>query len=228
MPDPRVALVSRHLQTWEGLPPLPGDRFPIDAVQRLWSELAGTPDADTIAHAVAAEMGQTSATVDHQVVRFFENHPGAPGGECLFEALRMTPERFPVGGENLLPGATAPDARLTLMRASLMWGAIPDDLIATYRNEVLTPGRATALLDLLWRRDKAWVEANLNAILFASPEAGPIAFTEAMRSGMPAERAFEWVMARCERIAGRWDLSLRFDVSDPVVRARLSEAIKTR
>ena len=182
------------------------------ALAATWDAPMTADEAARRSPEVAGALGRGSAGLDLAVVRFFTAHPGAPGGEVLYDALRLYPERF-----------VGVDARAGLFRAALGWGPIPADLLTLFREEVLTPGRAAAVLEPFWGRDRTWAEDNAAAILFANPEAGPIAFREAVRFGRPPEAALDWVLARCERVAGTWDFGAWFD--DPVLVARLNDRL---
>ena len=56
---------------------LRSDCFPLDWVLRVYSELAGSPYAEMLAHGVAACLTAAEPEVREQARIFFEAHPGA-------------------------------------------------------------------------------------------------------------------------------------------------------
>lgn len=229
MPSTLAAAAVRHLLTGEGLPTLAEDRLPLDAIQRAWSSVAGTPEADAIATGLAATVGTSSALVDHQVARFFENHPGAPGGQVLYDAVRARPAAFPRDVPCPLPESSH-DARQAWVRAALAWGPPPTDLLETIRAEVMAPGRAAPVIMALRARDGAWVDAHLNEILFASPDAAPRVFCELLYEGLEPEHALRWVLQRLPPDAtidpSAWRPFYKYAIPDAEGRARVDAALR--
>jgi hypothetical protein len=78
-----AGLVRENLLGDGGLGSLRGDCFPLDSIEPVHAELAGSPYADRLEHGVAACLTDPDPFVRAQALVFFQSHPCAAGAERL-------------------------------------------------------------------------------------------------------------------------------------------------
>jgi len=168
-----AALAREALLGGGGLGGLPNDVLPLDAVDRLHADLAGTPYADRLSRGIAASL-DAEPFVRYQALLFFEKHPQAAGAERIDDIVAGDRSLF----EGVVETTANADLGFGLLRAlgarALAADGRARDLA---RREALAAGRALGVIAFITRADPDWAEANAEAIVRGTPGAlGPLLF----------------------------------------------------
>lgn len=153
-----------------GLGSLGSDCFPLDAVERVYAELADSPYAERLEHGVAMCLTDPDPFVRAQALVFFHAHPYAVTDDRLRELLAGDRRLF-----RAVPSlaGTGPDLEWQLLDLLAYRVAEGDPwAVALACAEVLEPSRAEPLLGALVEAKPEWVLSHAEEIAQNTPTAG--------------------------------------------------------
>jgi hypothetical protein len=205
------------------------DRTWLDWIRDAHDACAASPRVrEALSRALGGWVGAGGETTS-LVARFFGDRQGIPGGEAVVEEALLRLERYPAGAPDPLEGGVAATLRCALLKAAAQWSEpLPDALRDVLRREVMTDDGARALLGPLWRRDRAWVEAHLDAILAAQPTGAHPAFIQMVLGGTPPAAALRTVLSKVTRAdVESLEYAVRRHVEDPAEAADLLAQIRS-
>lgn len=153
-----------------GLGSLRSDCLPLDAVERLYAELADSPYAERLEHGIAVCLTDPDPFVRAQALAFFHAHPYAVADERVRELLAGDRRLFrAVPG----PAGAGPDLEWQLLDLLAYRVAKGDPwAVAMACAEVLQPGRAEPLIGALVEAKPEWVLSHAEEIVQNTPAAG--------------------------------------------------------
>lgn len=153
-----------------GLGSLRSDRFPLDALERIYAELAGSPYADRLEDGVAVCLTDPDPFVRAQALVFFRSHPYAVGEDRVRELLEGDRRLYRAVPNPAGPG---PDLEWQLLDLLAFRAAKGDPwAVALACAEVLQPNRAEPLIGALVTAKPEWVLSHAEAIARSTPTAG--------------------------------------------------------
>ncbi|MBN2798332.1 MAG: hypothetical protein JXX28_04230 [Deltaproteobacteria bacterium] len=206
------ARVLRHLRYGSVWDMHRDDRLPLDALSRRWAaqRRVNREGAEALARAIAAAVSVGEPEVVGQVLRFFQDHPTAEGGDALMAVARVG-SRWMQEQPEPTPGSVCGTLWTSLLRALLSGpAALPEEVRAAARVEVAS-GRGRCLIYPLAQADPEWAREGVRALLPVYPDATSTLFRVLVGQGVPAEEAVATVSSWGDAVGlGRLEDELRY------------------
>jgi hypothetical protein len=189
------------------------DIYPLDWINRAYSQVESSPYASRLAFGVAACLTAGDMLVRAQALVFFQSRPFAAGDRIT--ALVAGDRELFAGVDDPIHSGTDLEWQLLAALAARI-GPRDSRALELARAEVLRPGKAAPLIASLAQVEPDWVVANAEAIVRGTPQAGATILIQLQ--GRPDVLALGRLLAPLCHGDARFELDVSRFIDSPDVR----------